>query len=186
MIGERYWINQIKQHNDQKYANKLIKKYYKEIYIFVYKQVIDEQLALDLTQELFIRMLQSLPSFDERKSGFRTWLYRISTNHCIDYLRSKENKVKKLTTFDVDEEKPDPSDGMVHLEYKEQYEYVNELLLRFDEVVQQIVRYKIFSQLTFNEISQMIQLPESTVKTNYYKAIRRLKKEMEGYDESRV
>ncbi len=185
-MNERYWIRKIQQKHDEKSADKLMRKYYKEIYIFVYKQTLDEQLALDLTQEIFIRMLRSIASYDEKKSGFRTWLYRIATNHCIDYLRSKQYQMKQLTVFTVDEEQAEPDDRTLQLEYKEQYEAVNELLQKQSGIIQQIVRYKIFSELTFMEIAKILQMPEATVKTNYYKAIRMLRKGMEAYYEDEI
>lgn len=185
-MNERYWIRKIQRKHDEKSADKLTRKYYKEMYIFVYKQTLDEQLALDLTQEIFIRMLRSIASYDEEKSRFRTWLYRIAKNHCIDYLRSKQYQMKQKTVFMVDEEQIEPEDGMLQLEYKEQYEAVNALLSGQSGITQQIVHYKIFLELTFMEIANLLQMPEATVKTNYYKAIKMLRKGMEAYYEDEI
>lgn len=69
-MNERFWIRKIQQKHDEKSADKLTRKYYKEIYIFVYKQTLDEQLALDLTQEIFIRMLRSIASYEEKNLLF--------------------------------------------------------------------------------------------------------------------
>ena len=60
---ESRWIRRVQQSAHEESANLLVKKYYKEIFAFVYKQVLDEQLALDLTQEIFIRVLQAIPNF---------------------------------------------------------------------------------------------------------------------------
>ena len=185
-MNERYWIRKIQQKHDEKSADKLTRKYYNEMYIFVYKQTLDEQLALDLTQEIFIRMLRSITSYDEKKASFRTWLYRIATNHCIDYLRSKQYQMKQVTVYEVDEEQVEPDDGILHLEYKEQYEAVNALLDKQSETIQEIVRHKIFAELTFAEIAKLLHMPEATVKTNYYKAIRKLRKGMEAYYENKI
>lgn len=162
-------------------ANKLVKKYYKEIFAFVYKQSFDEQLALDLTQEVFIRMLQSISNFDPKRAAFRTWLYRIVSNHCIDYFRSKSFQAVKQTIY-VEEIEIDGIDDVIEqVETKEQLVKVNELLLKFDSELQQIVRYKVFLELTFQEISSLMNLPESTVKTKYYAVIKKLRKEMKAY-----
>ncbi|MDI7740807.1 sigma-70 family RNA polymerase sigma factor [Lysinibacillus fusiformis] len=162
-------------------ANKLVKKYYKEIFAFVYKQSFDEQLALDLTQEVFIRMLQSISNFDPKRAAFRTWLYRIASNHCIDYFRSKSFQAVKQTIY-VEEIEIDGIDDVIEqVETKEQLVKVNELLLKFDSELQQIVRYKVFLELTFQEISSLMNLPESTVKTKYYAVIKKLRKEMKAY-----
>ena len=178
---ELFWIRRVQNSAHGESANKLVEKYYKEIFKFVYKQSFDEQLALDLTQEVFIRMLQSISAFDPKRATYRTWLYRIASNHCIDYYRSKSFRAGKQTIY-VEEIEIDGVDHvMEQLETKEQFVKVNELLLKFDLELQQIVRYKLFLELTFHEIASFLNLPESTVKTKYYAAIKKLRKEMEAY-----
>jgi len=178
---ESFWIRRVQNSAHGESANKLVKKYYKEIFAFVYKQSFDEQLALDLTQEVFIRMLQSISNFDPKRAAFRTWLYRVASNHCIDYFRSKSFQAVKQTIY-VEEIEIDGIDDVIEqVETKEQLVKVNELLLKFDSELQQIVRYKVFLELTFQEISSLMNLPESTVKTKYYAVIKKLRKEMKAY-----
>lgn len=182
---ESRWIRKIQHNNDPISANKLIKKYYDPIFRFVYKQMLDEQLSLDLTQEIFIRVLHSITSFDDNKSSFQTWLYRIATNHCIDYFRSKQ--YKSTTWIDlVDEiEVEGTSDVELILEFEEQFSAIKHLLAKLPEQIQQIVRYKIYLNYTFAEISSIIHMPESTVKTNYYKAVKQLRKGMEAFNDGK-
>ncbi|WP_050632181.1 RNA polymerase sigma factor [Bacillus andreraoultii] len=152
MTAEKRWIRKIVQNADKESANKLIEKYYREIYVFVFKQMLDEHLSLDFTQEIFIRMLQSIKHYDPSKSSFRTWLYRIATNHCIDYFRSKEFKIRQRIDFvdTVDEEGSDEVE--LTLEFKEDYEVVQNLLAKKPELVQKIIRYKIFLDYTFGKL----------------------------------
>ncbi|MGM9988850.1 MAG: RNA polymerase sigma factor [Bacillaceae bacterium] len=178
---EGRWIRKIQVHADQASANKLIKKYYEEMYVFVYKQMLDKQLSLDLTQEIFIRMLQSIQHFDSNKSKFRTWLYRIATNHCIDYFRSKQYQAGQHIDIVENIEIAGTNEVEKTLSYKEDYEAVQQLLCKLPEQIQQIVRYKLFLDYTFAEIGEILHMPQSTVKTNFYKAMRNLRKEMEAY-----
>ena len=55
----------------------------------------ERELALDLTQEIFITVLQGIYAFDEKKAGFRTWAYRVAANRITDYYRSKSYKKGK-------------------------------------------------------------------------------------------
>lgn len=178
---EKRWVQKIKKYSDYQSANKLVKKYYKEIYTFVYKQLLDEHLSLDLTQEIFIRMLQSIHHYDATKSSFRTWLYRIATNHCIDYFRSKQYQTSSQMDLVESIELEGENEVELTLEYKEEYEAVQRALAKQSKEVQQIVRLKIFLEYSFREIADVLDISESTVKTKYYKAIKQLRKEMEAY-----
>lgn len=176
---EKRWIRHVQRSAHEDSANHLVKHYYKEIYAFVYKQIIDEQLALDLTQEVFIRMLQSIGSFDAKKASFRTWLYRIATNHCIDYFRSKGYRTKKQTEYIEEQDIESAENILQDITKKEQMRELQASLTLCDQTAQHIVRYKLFLDQTFAEIAVNLQLPESTVKTKYYKTIRFIRKEME-------
>ena len=82
---EQKWINGIRLFGSKKDADQLVRSYYDEIYIFVFRQINDAEKALDLTQDIFISMLQSIPAYKKQMASFRTWLYRIATNKVIDY-----------------------------------------------------------------------------------------------------
>lgn len=176
---EKRWIRRIQKSGDEDSANQLVQLYYREIFAFVYKQVLDEQEALDLTQEVFIRMLQSIGHFDAKKAGFRTWLYRIATNHCIDYFRSKRYKTARATDYIEDEEFEASDDILKDVSQKEEMQELQATLALCDEDSQAIVRYKLFLDQSFREIALEMCLAESTVKTKYYKAIRLLRRELE-------
>lgn len=178
MDKEKQWIKKIKKNADRSAANKLVSKYYKEMYRFVYKQTLDEQLALDLTQEIFISVLKSIVNYDENKAAFRTWLYRVATNRLVDYYRSRNYKNKQLTEPIEDYEIKDHHDFTVSLEYKEDLEKATLVVNQLDAVSQHIIRLKLFGEYTFKEISQAENIPESTIKTKYYAALKHIRKEM--------
>lgn len=89
---ERKLIRKIKLFGSSKDANTLVKLYYDEIYGFVAKQMNDKDAAYDLTQEIFISMLHSIGSYQEKRASFRTWLYRIAINKIIDCRRKNMPK----------------------------------------------------------------------------------------------
>ena len=85
MQTDNQLIRRIKKKQDKKAADELIRRYYREIYAFTYRQTGERELALDLTQEIFITVLQGIYAFDEKKAGFRTWAYRVAANRITDY-----------------------------------------------------------------------------------------------------
>lgn len=86
MQEELKWIKHIQKRHSRKDAERLIQKYYDEIYIYVYRQTGNKEDSLDLTQEIFIAVLRSISNYQSDKASFRTWLYRIATNKIIDTL----------------------------------------------------------------------------------------------------
>lgn len=176
MENEKKWIKRIKVKSDRTAANELVKKYYKEIYAFVYKQTLNKELALDVTQEIFTSMLQTIQSFDEKKASFRTWLYKISTYRIVDYYRSKYYKTTRMNVPMEDINFPENSDFTSSLEYRQDVERVMDIVNTLDVRTQHIFRFKLFAEYTFSEIAVQLQLPESTIKTNYYTTIRKIKR----------
>ena len=104
MLTDNQLIRRIKKKQDRKAADILIDRYYREIYAFTFRQTGQRELAKDLTQEIFIRILQGIYVFDERKASFRTWAYHAASNKITDYYRSKTYK-KECMQQSIEQEK---------------------------------------------------------------------------------
>lgn len=178
MDQEQRWIKKVKKNGNHEAANQLIAKYYREIYSFVYKQTLNQELSLDLTQEIFISVLKSIGRFDEKKASFRTWLYRVATNRVVDYFRSKHYRYAQLAESLEEHELENPEDIAIALEYKEDIEFISSLINQLETSSQPIVRLKLFGEYTLQETAEMVHAPLSTVKTKYYAALRFIKKKM--------
>ncbi|WP_042143787.1 RNA polymerase sigma factor [Paucisalibacillus sp. EB02] len=175
---EKKWIREIKRNASSDAANQLISKYYKEIYGFVYKQTTDTELSLDLTQEIFISVLRSIRHFEGRNATFRTWLYQIASNRVVDFYRSKQYKMRRLSETIEEIKLSDQEDMMLSLEYKEDIEKITSIINTLEASYQKVIRLKLFGDYRFNEIAEMEQIPLSTVKTRYYASLKLIKKEM--------
>ncbi|MEJ8545013.1 RNA polymerase sigma factor [Brevibacillus borstelensis] len=181
MDSEMRWIERIKNDASRSAANKLVSKYYKEMYAFIYKQTLDGELSLDLTQEIFISVLKSIKNYDSEKASFRTWLYKLASNRLIDFYRSRSYKDAKLVQPIEDYEFEDDQDMAVSLEYKEDFAKITALVNELDAASQHIVRLKLFGEYTFQEIAAIEKIPQSTVKTKYYGALKQIRKGMEEH-----
>lgn len=170
------WIKKIQKKSDRDAADQLISYYYREIYAYVYKQSPQKDLALDLTQEIFMSMLQTIHGFDEKKATFRTWLYKIATYQIVGHYRSKAYKQYQISES-IEEDLPDEHDFSLTIDNKLEVEAIMEFVQRLDGTRQQIFRLKIFGEYPFVEIAQLLNMPESTVKTNYYATIKHIKKQ---------
>lgn len=168
-------VRRVQRHEDREAADILIRHFYREIYAFVYRQTGNEELAMDLTQEVFISVLLSIPGYDPNKGGFRTWLYRIASNKVVDFFRSAYHRQMKLGV-DIDTVVLFAEESMeeVFQETALKRQAV-EALEELPAALQQILRLKIFSGATFEETAAALSLPVSTVKTKYYSALRMLR-----------
>lgn len=184
-LQERKWIRKIKLFGSSKDADSLVRFYYDEIYIFVARQTNDKETAGDLTQDIFVSMLHSISSYQENLSSFRTWLYRIATNKIIDYRRKSMPDMVSLDNTDeilltnhlID------SDFEKKLAQSELLGKIEVYISSFQTDIQQIFRLHIFGEQTFREIADLIQIPEETVKTKYYRLIKQIRREF--YEEYR-
>ncbi|WP_278183991.1 RNA polymerase sigma factor [Lachnoclostridium phytofermentans] len=159
-------------------AGELVQRYYKDIFVYVYRQTQNEELSKDLTQEIFIAMLKSIEGFDAKRASFKTWLYKIASNKIIDSYRS--TYYKYVTVVEEIEEGRSSSLSMEDLVVlKEETNDILDIISTLSTSIQQIIRLKIFGEMTFAEIGLLLELSESTVKSKYYAAVKKIKKVME-------
>ena len=190
---EKRLLHRIRKKQDKKAADKLIHKYYREIYAYVFRQVGGKEPTMDITQDIFLGMLQSIWSYDEAKSGFRTWLYHIAVHKVADYFRRNANVTAQAVKDFRGQENAEAYDTELLQQVAEQpgggteQQAVNEamagqILARLgheDLILEELFRLKFYSECTFAEIAEILELPEATVKTKYYTAIKKLRKEFE-------
>lgn len=157
----------------------LVLKYEKTVYNLALRMVGDRDDAFDMTQEAFIKAYGSLSSF-RGDSKFSVWIYRITTNVCLDFLRSKSRKQQvSLTVSDDDEDAqldiPDPSsDPEQQLMQKMSMQSVEEGLKTLPDKQRQILVMRELGGMSYAEIGAALSLEEGTVKSRIFRARKRL------------
>lgn len=178
MEQEQRWIRRIQRRQSAKDADALVRKYYNEIYAYVYRQVSCRETALDLTQEIFIAVLRSLPSYDGARASFRTWLYRVATNKIIDHRRRAVPPAVPLDELQL----PDERDFAARVERQSLLEAIERYVSALEPDVQQAFRLRLYGEYTFPEIAAMLGQPEAAVKSRYYRLMQTLRKEFRDAD----
>jgi RNA polymerase sigma factor (sigma-70 family) len=159
----------------QEAYQKLMNKYRQLIYNLIFRMIRNKEDVQDLTQEAFIKAFNSLEKFDKQFS-FSTWLFKIATNNCIDYLRKK-----KLNTFSIDKdigsedddfqfEIPDtetiPDRNILDTERKKILEEAIESLPnKYKSVI--LLRHR--DEKDYEEIAKKLKLPLGTVKAHIFR-----------------
>lgn len=139
----------------------------------------DRDDAFDMTQEAFIKAYGSLSSF-RGDSKFSVWIYRITTNVCLDFLRSKSRKQQvSLTVSDDDEDAqldiPDPkADPEQQLIKKISMQSVEEGLKTLPDKQRQILVMRELGGMSYAEIGKALSIEEGTVKSRIFRARKRL------------
>lgn len=157
----------------------LVLKYEKTVYNLALRMVGDRDDAFDMTQEAFIKAYGSLSSF-RGDSKFSVWIYRITTNVCLDFLRSKSRKQQvSLTVSDDDEDAqldiPDPkADPEQQLIKKISMQSVEEGLKTLPDKQRQILVMRELGGMSYAEIGKVLSLEEGTVKSRIFRARKRL------------
>ena len=158
----------------------LVLKYEKTVYNLALRMVGDRDDASDMTQEAFIKAYGSLSSF-RGDSKFSVWIYRIATNVCLDFLRSKSRKQQvSLTVSDDDDEDaqldiPDPSSAPEQqLIKKISMQSVEEGLKTLPDKQRQILVMRELGGMSYAEIGKALSLEEGTVKSRIFRARKRL------------
>ncbi|MBD00356.1 MAG: RNA polymerase subunit sigma-24 [Crocinitomicaceae bacterium] len=165
------------KNKDQQAFSDLMDKYKDPIYYMLLKMVNNDDDAEDLTLEAFgkafNRLNQYTPNF-----AFSTWLFKIATNNCIDFLRKKKKNVMSLDNrvsnndgeeymFEIKSDGMTPEQIAVN-EQKIQLMrmYVKKLKPRYEILVE--MRY--FKEMSYEEISIELNLPLGTVKAQLFRA----------------
>lgn len=169
-------IELAKEGNQSAYAE--LMEYYREsIYFTMYRMVRNQDDADDLTIEAFgkafSRLDQYTPTF-----AFSTWLFKIASNNCIDFLRKKRVKVTSMDTgyttsdgevifIDARSETLDPEETFIHSQKVAQMRLlVDKLKPRY----RQLVEKRYFEELSYEEIAEEFNLPLGTVKAQLFRA----------------
>ncbi len=165
---------------DQDAFEQLVLDNQNKVYSLALRMVNDRGEAEDLAQEAFLRAWQGLPSF-QGESAFSTWLYRLTANVCIDFLRRKKRRQEVETAFSLEdaawEEPADPAqDPQRQLERAELDRAVAKGLETLPDHHRQVLTLREVGGLSYQEISEKLGLDLGTVKSRIARARLALRK----------
>lgn len=161
--------------NQTAYAE-LMDRYRDTIYFMLLKMVKNRNDAEDLTIEAFGKAFKNLHQYTPNYA-FSTWLFKIASNNCIDFLRKKKNITISIdgqtdsdgneVTMPIASDELDPEEDLIKRQKaKLLRQVVDQLKPRYKELV--ILRY--FDELSYEEIAQKNNLPLGTVKAQLFRA----------------
>lgn len=161
---------------DESAYKEMVEKYERALYFHIQKMIKDKEQVNDLVQEAFVKAFDNLNSYSTNYA-FSTWLYRIATNHTIDYLRKK-----KLKTLSIDEPVK-TRDGEMKMQLEDESAGTDRNIIRKQrqKIVQhaindlpkkyrKVIELRHMEEKSYQEIADVLDLPLGTVKAHIFRA----------------
>jgi RNA polymerase sigma factor (sigma-70 family) len=159
----------------QKAYADLMQRYKDSIYFMSLKMVNNREDAMDITVETFAKAFEKLDKY-QPEYAFSTWLFRVATNNCIDFLRKKKlNTVSINQMTDDEEDRPlqikadtlNPEETSIK---KQQSAEIKLLIESLPPRYRNLLTLRYFDELSYEEIAQQLDLPLGTVKAQLFRA----------------
>jgi len=181
---ENRWI-EAAQRGDTESFERIVLAYQQKVYNLAFRLLADRGEAEDITQEIFINVFRHIASF-QGKSQFSTWIYQVTMNHCrnrLKYLKRRyhhatESLDDPLLTKEGEIERliPDEGDVPEDVLYRQQVQDLVQTafgMLRDD--FREVIVLRDVQEFSYQEISQVLELPEGTIKSRLHRARMELK-----------
>lgn len=152
--------------------NQIVRKYQQKVYWHIRKMVIDHDDADDLTQDVFIKVWKNLDSF-RQDAQLYTWIYRIATNECLNFLSSKRRKFF-LPLHDVAAELTRKLDTSPDLDGDEIQKRLQKALLTLPDKQRLVFNMRYYDELKYEEISGILGTSVGALKASYHHAAKKI------------
>lgn len=152
----------------------LVRRYQRPITNYVFRMLNDYDASLDVTQEVFIKVYNSLNRYSSEYK-FSTWLYRIAHNAAIDYIRRRSPNEQSIETenkdgayqLQIESPNPTPEQERERSEWRTEIEAVVKCL---PAVYRELILLRHSQDLSYDEIAEITGLPLGTVKNRLFRA----------------
>lgn len=180
-MNEEEIVKQLKSGNYSNY-DKIVNSYKNRVFGMAYKFTGDYDESQDLAQEVFLKIYRQIKNFRE-ESKLSTWIYRISVNTCLDWKKKKEkmksinfsnmvNEENRDQIIDIKDESLSPDRIILQDEDQKQ---VHKLIYELSDKYKTVLIMYHFNEMSYQDISKALDIPERTVETRLYRARRMLK-----------
>ncbi len=144
-------------------------KYKKEIYYYVYKLTLNHHVAEELTQDTFLKAFRAFRKF-RKEASIKTWLYIIARNTYLNYYDKNKNHAENTEAFQ--KEIMDPSNDFKSMDERM---LIHNILLQLPEKLRSLLILRDYRELTYKEISRILDITEGQVKIGLHRARKKFK-----------
>jgi RNA polymerase sigma-70 factor (ECF subfamily) len=184
------WIRSFREEDDRSAFTNIFNKYKAIVINLSFRFVKDQGNAEEIAQEVFIKIYEKKVKFNP-KSKFSTWLYRVTVNASLDFLRRQKKVFYSLDQAVKEEEgtatfletlaDPNPANPFVAVQQVELKTMVQGAVDRLPEKMRSVILLFQFQELSYREIAHILKVTEKTVERRISHAKDRLRKELSKY-----
>lgn len=176
-IKDYHLVRKAADEGDQKAYAELMSRYKDSIYYMLLKMVNNRDDAEDLTIEAFGKAFRNIRQYTP-EYAFSTWLFKIATNNCIDFIRKKrkqmlsidrgfENEDGQDIGLEIKSDGPSPDDVMMK---KQKVMMMKDVVDKLKPRYRRLVEMRYYQELSYEEIAVELDLPLGTVKAQLFRA----------------
>lgn len=151
--------------------NDLVSMYKERVYYHIRRMVISHEDADDLVQETFIKVWQKLDSFHGNSQLF-TWIYRIATNECLNFLKRK--KMRATTSMETLPYLQEKLESSPYINGTELQIELQKAILTLPEKQRMVFNMKYFDELKYREMSEVLDTSIGALKASYHHAVKKI------------
>ena len=166
----------------------LVRRYHHPLVSYIYGYIKDSEQVYDVLQHVFLKLYGSLPVLVTDVS-LKGWLFQVAHNRCLDELRRRYRKTEipfSTLEWEYREEELPPVEVITDpeplpeeiVERIELHCLLQQAIFSLPPKLRSIVRLHCFRQLSYSEIGRMLNMPETTVKTYFYRSLPLLRREL--------
>jgi len=154
----------------------LFEQYKNLVYKTAYLMLGNTEEAEDALQDVFLRVYQSLTTFQPAKAAFTTWLYRLTVNHCLNRRRERRLVTLPLTEIaSLTDSTPASSERLAN------EQMIQQALKRLSDKQRAVIILRYYWELPYIEISQILEIPLGTVRSRLSTAMKALQQDLSTY-----
>ncbi len=160
---------------DQKAYAELMGRYRDAIYYMLLKMVNNASDAEDLTIEAFGKAFKNIQQYTPNYA-FSTWLFKIATNNCIDFIRKRKATTVSIDQNDDDPDKSSPDIQAPNLDPEEEMikdqkqKMMRDIVSKLKPRYRKLIELRYFKEFSYEEIAEELELPIGTVKAQLFRA----------------
>ena len=176
-LDDKILLEKFKNPESKNYAfNLIVRKYQERVYWLVRKMVISHEDADDLTQNVFIKVWSKLDTFKGNSQLF-TWIYRVATNECLNFLNKKKRKYF-LPINDVEKELGEKLTADAYISGDEIQLKLQKALLKLPNKQRLVFNMKYFEEMKYSEISETLGTSVGALKASYHLAVKKIEEQL--------
>ena len=174
-MEDKELLTKFKNPETQHYAfNLLVRKYQEKIYWHIRKMVIDHDDADDLVQEVFLKVWKNLAGF-KGESALYTWIYRIATNDCLQFLNKKRKRFM-IPIHDINAELSKKLEASPYIDGDEIQLKLQKVLLTLPDKQRLVFNMKYFDELPYEDIAEITGTSVGGLKASFHHAVKKIEK----------